>query len=144
MLHHYFRPCSSPPPSIADDTGFIQPVLYGDWPLLADFKAMRLADYNWLLSATAQQVRQAGCDYTVVTFYTVFVSDMQLADYNWLLGASAQQVRQAGWQTLSCTVLYRICGWLTATGCWAPLHSRWVGQIQQLTAAAESECKSMM
>jgi hypothetical protein len=56
MLHRYFRPCSSAPTSIADDTGLMEPVLY-DWPLLADFKAMRLADYNWLLAATAQQVR---------------------------------------------------------------------------------------
>ncbi|WIA35842.1 hypothetical protein OEZ86_004228 [Tetradesmus obliquus] len=55
MLHRYFQPCCSPPSSIEDDTGFITPLLH-DCPQLAGFEAMRLADYNWLLSATAQQV----------------------------------------------------------------------------------------
>ncbi|WIA09468.1 hypothetical protein OEZ85_008869 [Tetradesmus obliquus] len=56
MLHAYFQPGAEPLPSIADDTGFIQPVLY-EWPLMPEFRAMRLADYNWLLGATVQQVR---------------------------------------------------------------------------------------
>lgn len=56
MLHRYFQPCCSPPPSIEDDTGFITPLLH-ECPQLAGFAAMQLADYNWLLSATAQQVR---------------------------------------------------------------------------------------
>jgi hypothetical protein len=58
MLHRHFQPSSSPPPSIADDTGFIQPVMC-EWPLMAEFQTMQLADYNWLLGTTAQQVRQA-------------------------------------------------------------------------------------
>jgi hypothetical protein len=55
MLHGYFQPHAEPLPSIADDTGFIQPVLY-KWPLMAEFQAMRLADYNWLLGASVLQV----------------------------------------------------------------------------------------
>jgi hypothetical protein len=55
MLHSYFQPGADLPPSIADDTGFIQPVLY-EWPLMAEFQAMRLADYNWLLGASVQKV----------------------------------------------------------------------------------------
>lgn len=58
ILHRYYRPCCSRPPSIADDTGFIQPVLY-DWPQLAEYRRLRLTDYSWMLSATPQQVRQA-------------------------------------------------------------------------------------
>lgn len=58
MLHAYFQPGAEPLPSIADDTGLIQPVLY-EWPLMPEFRAMRLADYNWLLGATVQQVRRA-------------------------------------------------------------------------------------
>jgi hypothetical protein len=57
MLHRYFWPHSTLLPNLGDDTGFISPVLYC-WPLMADFQQMRLADYNWLLNATAQQVRR--------------------------------------------------------------------------------------
>jgi hypothetical protein len=67
MLHSYFQPEHGPLPSIVDDTGLIQPVLY-EWPLMAEFRAMRLADYNWLLGATVQQVRQAGC-YVLLCMY---------------------------------------------------------------------------
>uniref|UniRef100_A0A383WFJ7 Uncharacterized protein n=1 Tax=Tetradesmus obliquus TaxID=3088 RepID=A0A383WFJ7_TETOB len=56
MLHRYYQPCSSPPSSLADDTGLRRPLLFQDWPMMAGLKAMQLADYNWLFGVTPQQV----------------------------------------------------------------------------------------
>lgn len=60
MLYQYFRDESDSPcfPTLDDDTGLIQPALFS-WPLMAEFQAMVLSDYNWLLSCPAHQV---GCN----------------------------------------------------------------------------------